>query len=101
MTTPHAATSAGAADLVCLAAAPTFATMALLAAALHNGPQDMFCSTAHAASPLGGMAWMYLLMSAFHSAPWLKLISNRRGAADRMVAGSRHTCNSHHPGSAR
>ena len=27
------------------------------------------------ASPLSGMVPMYLLMSAFHSAPWLKLIS--------------------------
>jgi hypothetical protein len=26
---------------------------------------------------LTGMAPMYLLMSLFHSAPWLKLISNR------------------------
>jgi hypothetical protein len=30
------------------------------------------------ASPLGGMVPMYLLMSAFHLAPWLKLISRRR-----------------------
>jgi len=26
---------------------------------------------------LGGMVPMYLLMSAFHSAPWLKLIAGR------------------------
>jgi len=26
------------------------------------------------------MMFMYLLMSAFHSAPWLKLISSRRTA---------------------
>jgi hypothetical protein len=31
-----------------------------------------------AASPLNGMVPMYLLMSAFHSAPWLKLISRQR-----------------------
>ncbi len=72
-----------AADWVCLAAAPTFATMALLAGALHGDPQDMFCSAAHAASPLSGMVWMYMLMSAFHSAPWLKLIANLHGGADR------------------
>jgi hypothetical protein len=30
-----------------------------------------------AASPLTGMIPMYILMSAFHTAPWLKLISNR------------------------
>jgi hypothetical protein len=29
-------------------------------------------------SPLGGMALMYLLMSLFHAAPWLKLVSGRQ-----------------------
>jgi len=55
-----------------LAAAPTFAIMALLT--LAGGAPDMLCS----ASPLTGMVPMYLLMSAFHSAPWLKLASRRR-----------------------
>jgi hypothetical protein len=41
----------------------------------------MLCSAAPDASPLSGMVPMYLLMSAFHSAPWLKLISGRRKAA--------------------
>jgi len=73
-----APTALGAADWVCLAAAPTFAIMALLTGVLGGGPQDMLCA---AASPLSGMVSMYMLMSAFHSAPWLKLISNwRRGA---------------------
>jgi hypothetical protein len=65
----------GAADWLCLAAAPTFAIMALLTGVLGGGPPDMLCSTAQGASPLSGMVPMYLLMSAFHSAPWLKLIS--------------------------
>jgi hypothetical protein len=59
-----------------LAAAPTFATMALLTGVLGGGSPDALCSTA-GASPLGGMVAMYLLMSAFHLAPWLKLISSR------------------------
>ena len=59
----------GAADCLSLAAAPTFAVMALVTA-VGGSPLDAFCS----ASPLGGMAPMYLLMSAFHMAPWLKLI---------------------------
>jgi hypothetical protein len=56
-----------------LAAAPTFAVMALLTY-LSGGDADMMCSAAPAASPLSGMVPMYLLMSAFHAAPWLKLL---------------------------
>ncbi|CAH2399983.1 hypothetical protein [Mesorhizobium ventifaucium] len=71
----------GAADWLSLAAAPTFAMMALLTAV--TGDADMICSAAQDASPLSGMAMMYLLMSAFHSAPWLKLVAGRRSAARR------------------
>jgi hypothetical protein len=70
----------GAADFLCLAAAPAFAIMALLTGVLGGGPPGMLCSAAHDTSPLGGMVPMYLLMSAFHSAPWLKLISGKRPA---------------------
>ena len=73
-----AAAALGAADWVCLAPVPTFAIMALLTGVLGGGQQDMFCSAAQYALLLGGMLWMYLLMSASHSAPWLKLISSRR-----------------------
>jgi len=68
------AATIGAADLLYLAAAPTFAIMALLTAVLGSGPLGALCS---AVSPLSGMVPMYLLMSAFHLAPWLKLISRR------------------------
>jgi hypothetical protein len=67
----------GAADWISLAAAPTFAIMALLASPFGAGSPEMLCSAAHGVLPLSGMATMYLLMSAFHSAPWLKLISRR------------------------
>ena len=70
----------GAADWLCLAAAPTFAIMALLTGALGGGAADMLCLAAHA-SPLSGMVPMYLLMSAFHSTPWLKLLCSRRSDA--------------------
>jgi hypothetical protein len=53
--------------------------MALLTAVM-AGPQDVLCSALHDATPLGGMAWMYMLMSAFHARPWLKLISRRSAA---------------------
>ena len=74
----------GAAGWLSLAAAPTFAIMALLTSVLGGGPADMLCSAAPDASLLSGMVPMYLLMSAFHSAPWLKLISNRRSGAHRF-----------------
>ena len=63
-----------AANGLALAASPTFAIMALLTGVLGGGSLDALCSNA---SPLSGMVPMYLLMSAFHSAPWLKLISSR------------------------
>lgn len=70
----------GAADFLYLAAAPTFAIMALLTAVWGGGSPDALCS---GASPLSGMVPMYSLMSAFHLAPWLKLISNRRNGVRR------------------
>jgi hypothetical protein len=59
-----------------LSATPTFAVMAVLTA-LGGAPADMLCSAGQGSS-LGGMVPMYLLMSAFHSAAWLKLIAERR-----------------------
>jgi hypothetical protein len=51
--------------------------MALLTGILGGGSPDALCSSA---SSLSGMVPMYLLMSAFHTAPWLKLIASwRRG----------------------
>ena len=57
--------------------------MALFTGALDAGPPDMLCSATQHAMPLNGMVVMYVLMSAFHSAPWLKLISSRRKDAHR------------------
>ena len=62
----------GVAGWLGLAAAPTFALMALWSA-LSGGPPDVFC-VPHA-SPLTGMTAMYALMSAFHAAPWLRLMA--------------------------
>jgi hypothetical protein len=62
-------------DWICLAATPAFAVMALVTGVGGGMPgmPDM-------GSPLNGMAAMYVLMSVFHSTPWLKLISSRRNA---------------------
>lgn len=65
-----------------LAAAPTFAIMALLTAMFGGDPLVTLCSATNA-SPVGGMVPMYSLMSAFHSAPWVKLISGRRNRFGR------------------
>jgi hypothetical protein len=63
-----------AADWIGFAAAPTFTVLALLT----DGAPDMLCAPGHGTSMLDGMSGMYLLMSAFHLAPWLKLISRQR-----------------------
>jgi hypothetical protein len=73
-----------AADWLHLAAAPTFAVMALLTCVLGGGAPDGLCSIG-GASPLSGMVPMYVLMSAFHSAPWLKLIASRRSGSSRVA----------------
>ena len=71
-----AAAALGIAKWLCLAATPTFAIMALITGVLGGGPVDMLCSTGHG-SPLTGMVPMYMLMSAFQLAPWLKPLSRR------------------------
>src|SRR5262249_49617562 len=69
-------TGARAASFLSLAATPTFAVMAILTG-VHGGNMP----DAIDASPLAGMVPMYVLMSAFHSAPWLKLIFRKRDPA--------------------
>ncbi|HEY1935696.1 MAG TPA: hypothetical protein VGG99_27120 [Acetobacteraceae bacterium] len=77
-----ATAATGLAELLCLAATPVFAIMALLTG-LPGDPMDRLCSAGHGA-PLSGMVVMYLLMSAFHSPPWLALINDHRAG---MIAG--------------
>jgi hypothetical protein len=72
-----------AADFLSLAAAPIFAIMALLTGVFGGGSPDALCSMM-SASPLSGMVPMYMLMSAFHCAPWLKLIVSRRTGKRRF-----------------
>lgn len=67
----------GAADTLHLAAAPAFALMAVLAAVQEGGAHQMTCMGMADASPLNSMALMYLLMSVFHAAPWMKLATRR------------------------
>jgi hypothetical protein len=66
------------------AAAPMFALMAAFAAIPQGGAHQMSCSPAAGMSPLCGMVAMYVLMSAFHCQPWLRLISRWRSPAHVM-----------------
>ena len=68
-------------DLLSLAAAPTFAAMALLTGIQDGGMPGMLCLAAHDASLWTGMVPMYLLMGVFHSTAWLRLIAAWRKRA--------------------
>lgn len=54
-----------------LAASPTFALMALIAAV--DAPPLALCAAGIRMLPIDGMTAMYGLMSLFHLSPWLKL----------------------------
>jgi hypothetical protein len=66
----------GAVGWLALAASPTFALMAWIAAA--GAPAMPLCSAASGILPIDGMTAMYLLMSLFHLSPWLKLAAGRQ-----------------------
>jgi len=84
----------GAAGWLGLAAAPTFAMMALWNG-FFSGQPDMLCMAMQGPSPMSGMPVMYLLMSAFHAAPWLRLISTRRACPPGdVVIPRRELCSS-------
>ena len=68
----------GLAPLLGLAAAPTFAIMALWSG-VFGGQPTMLCMGMQNPSPFSEMALMYALMSAFHAGPWFKFISRRCG----------------------
>ena len=77
----------GAASVLSLAATPSFALMALVTGLSQPVPM-MNCSAMADMAPSGifspgGMVPMYLLMSAFHLAPWLNLVTGRRSGASR------------------
>jgi hypothetical protein len=68
----------GATGWLNLAAAPAFTAMALQTYASGADATMQLCSASHGLSVLSGMAPMYVLMSAFHSMPWLNLIGRWR-----------------------
>lgn len=58
-----------------LAAAPTFAVMALVSAT--GAEPAPLCSVATGGLPIDGMTAMYLLMSLFHLPAWLRIAAAR------------------------
>ena len=86
MTTPATANqqienawkTCGATGWLALAASPTFALMAWIAAS--DASPMALCSAGPAILPIHGMTAMNLLMSLFHLSPWLTLASDRRCA---------------------
>jgi hypothetical protein len=76
----HAAS--GPAGWLGLAAAPTLALMALWTV-FFTGQPDTLCMAMQGSSPVSGMTVMYVLMSAFHAAPWIRFISSRRNGSYR------------------
>ena len=70
----------GAVDWLALAAAPTFALMAI---ATGSSPAMTLCAPGAGLLPIDGMTAMYLLMSLFHLPPWLRLARRRPWAPDR------------------
>lgn len=75
------AAALGLADRLRLAAAPSYAFMAVFAGVFGESPKDMVCMTVQHTSPLSGIVSMYVLMSVLHAVPWLKLIARRAAAA--------------------
>ena len=70
--------SFGAADWLSLSAAPVFALMALITALPGQSHAAAICSHFDQPTWAGGMLPMYLLMAAFHVAPWLRLTGTPR-----------------------
>jgi hypothetical protein len=68
--------AAGAASALGVAAAPVFAMLALWTALSGTQP-GVLCMDMQGASQLSGMTLRYALMSIFHAAPWIKLVSSR------------------------
>lgn len=81
MSRGHSSGQAGAGEALALAAAPTFAAMALLTEVLADPSALCLSAPAGPAGPLNAMATMYLLMSLFHAPAWLRRIRGAAGPA--------------------
>ncbi|MEO7338296.1 MAG: hypothetical protein ABIV63_17115 [Caldimonas sp.] len=71
-----------------LAAAPTFAAMALAISVQDAAAPALLCSSVPHPAPWTGMVAMYALMSAFHWAPWGRLMARRRRPAGPRLRGA-------------
>ena len=77
----HRTAARRAADGLALAAAPTFALMAISTGAWGADVGQMLCAGEQGLQ-IGGMTVMYIFMSIFHLTPWLRLLqTGKREAA--------------------
>lgn len=73
------------------AATPTFLLFAIASVLRGADPLASLCSAAGHGSVLTGMTAMYLLMAAFHGAPWLRTLG-RRDERHRRERSSEEDC---------
>jgi hypothetical protein len=70
-----------------LAAAPTFAAMAVWSAS-SPGSGPPLCTGNTAGFDPGGMPAMYLLMAVFHASPWLRALRQRLPCSSSLTGSS-------------
>ena len=66
-----------------IAAAAVLASLSVASTTVASAPAS--ATKPGSGWPLDGMVVMYLLMCAFHVAPWLKRLGDRRAIDDRSV----------------
>lgn len=78
------------ADWLSLAAAPTFAIMALASCAPGANAPDPLCLASREGAIMNPMLLMYVLMSVFHLAPWFRLAAWWRIGRHAISAAAQH-----------
>ncbi len=80
----------GMADWLSLAAAPTFAIMALATCVPGASAPDPMCLASREGAIMNPMLLMYVLMSVFHLAPWFRLAAWWRTGRRSIAAAAQY-----------